>query len=138
MEALGARLGRAAVGGAVFLSGELGSGKTTLVRGILRSQGHRAAVRSPSYTLIEAYELPSRRVYHFDLYRIADPQELEALGVRDYFDGKSLCLVEWPERAAGRLWQPDVEIRIEYAGTARKVRLEAKTAIGCELSRGIG
>lgn len=129
MEALGARLARAlAPGAVVFLHGPLAAGKTTLVRGVLRALGHAGPVKSPTFTLVEPYELAGRRVYHFDLYRIADPEELEYVGLREYFDGEALCLVEWPERGAGLLPAPSLSVRIEAEGARRRVRLEPAPA----------
>lgn len=125
MEALGGELaGRARPGMVVHLEGPLAAGKTTLVRGFLRALGHRGAVRSPTFTLVEPYELCGRRVYHFDLYRIVDAEELEYLGLRDYFDGEAICLIEWPERGAGLLPAPDLRVRIAIEGERRRVELE--------------
>lgn len=131
MEILGGILSRGCPDGlTIFLHGQLGAGKTTLVRGFLHALGHTGAVKSPTYTLVEPYELEGRRVYHFDLYRLADPEELEYLGVRDYFDGQALSLVEWPERGSGVLPAPDLDIRIEVEGAGRRVYLAASTDRG--------
>ena len=122
MEALGARLARGAGKGLMlYLKGELGAGKTTLVRGFLRELGHSGSVRSPTYTLIEPYELTDRRVYHLDLYRLGDAEELEWIGIRDLLDAESLALVEWPERGRGVLPPADLEVVIEYRNSGRLV-----------------
>ncbi|KZY36550.1 tRNA threonylcarbamoyladenosine biosynthesis protein TsaE [Alcanivorax sp. HI0083] len=122
---LGADLGhRLAAGGCVYLEGDLGAGKTTLVRGMLRGLGHEGAVKSPTYTIVEPYEIAGVHIYHFDLYRLADPEELELIGVRDYFDAGSLCLLEWPERGAGVVPTPDLTITLAVHGHGRKATLE--------------
>jgi tRNA threonylcarbamoyladenosine biosynthesis protein TsaE len=132
MVALGERLGTvlANYSGAlsVHLLGNLGAGKTTLTRGILRAFGHQGAVKSPTYTLVEAYEFPARMVYHFDLYRLGDPEELEYMGIRDYFIGHNLCLIEWPERGEGILPVPDLIVNIAEQGTGRRVELQAASS----------
>jgi tRNA threonylcarbamoyladenosine biosynthesis protein TsaE len=135
----GARRGHdAAPGGAlVFLEGDLGAGKTTLVRGLLRGLGHRGPVRSPTYTLVETYELPGALVHHLDLYRIADPEELEYLGIRDLLDGNSLVLVEWPERGAGVLPAPDIRVHIEHLQEGRRLGFDAKPAWATLLRAGL-
>lgn len=129
--AAGATLAAHSAGCVVFLHGNLGMGKTTLSRGVIRALGHTGGVKSPTYTLVEPYELASgRTVYHFDLYRLADPEELEYLGVRDYFDGQSLCLVEWPEKGRGFLPIPDIDIYLEPDLPGRKLSAIANTERG--------
>ncbi|MGY6554703.1 MAG: tRNA (adenosine(37)-N6)-threonylcarbamoyltransferase complex ATPase subunit type 1 TsaE [Wenzhouxiangella sp.] len=114
MLAFGAPLAkRLAAGGVVYLSGDLGVGKTTLVRGLLRALGHEGAVKSPSYGLVESYELGNLAVHHLDLYRLGDPDEIEYLGIPDLIDDNSLLLVEWAEKGAGYLPAPSMTIRIE-------------------------
>ncbi|MGE5152418.1 MAG: tRNA (adenosine(37)-N6)-threonylcarbamoyltransferase complex ATPase subunit type 1 TsaE [Bdellovibrio bacteriovorus] len=110
----------------IYLEGDLGTGKTTLVRGILRGLGHAGPVRSPTYTLIEPYELPAARVYHLDLYRLSDPEELEYLGLRDLSAEDALLLVEWPERGAGTLPPPGLIVRIRYQTEGRHLTFDAK------------
>jgi tRNA threonylcarbamoyladenosine biosynthesis protein TsaE len=116
-----------------YLRGNLGAGKTTLTRGVLRAFGHTGYVKSPTYTLVEVYEFAARPVYHFDLYRLGDPEELEYMGIRDYFTGSSVCLLEWPERGAGYLPEPDLTVDIRVAGTGRKVILSGATPAGCQV-----
>ena len=132
MVALGEQLGRVFIQypGAltVHLLGDLGAGKTTLTRGILRAFGHAGAVKSPTYTLVEAYEFPTRTVYHFDLYRLGDPEELEYMGIRDYFVDRNLCLIEWPTRGEGVLPVPDLVIDISVAGAGRRLDLHIGAA----------
>ena len=112
----------------LHLSGDLGSGKTTLVRGLLRALGHAGPVKSPSYTLVEPYTLSSINFYHFDFYRFRSESEWLSSGFQDYFNAGAVCLVEWPERAGKLLAQPDLQVRIEFSGEARTATLEARRA----------
>ena len=127
----------AGVGLHVQLSGDLGTGKTTLVRAALRTLGHAGRVRSPTYTLVEPYTLAmddqaALHVYHFDLYRFADPIEWLDAGFREYFDGDALCLVEWPEKAGDLLGVPDLNINLELHGEGRRVAARAYTDAGAQ------
>ncbi|HID83030.1 MAG TPA: tRNA (adenosine(37)-N6)-threonylcarbamoyltransferase complex ATPase subunit type 1 TsaE [Chromatiales bacterium] len=114
----------------VTLSGDLGSGKTTLVRGILIAMGYEGRVKSPTYSLVEPYTVNGQRIYHLDLYRLADPEELEYIGVTDYLDGEALALIEWPEKAAGWLPEPDIKINLKVQGQGRSCVLNAGSDAG--------
>ena len=130
-EALGARLAAACDGPVlIFLQGDLGAGKTTLTRGFLRGLGHQGAVKSPTYTLVEPYRVGGRRVYHLDLYRVADPGELEYLGLREMLEEDAVLLIEWAERGEGWLPQPDLRVNIRHASNGRGLRLSVATPTG--------
>lgn len=136
-EALGQRLagliraeGR---GVTIFLEGNLGMGKTTLSRGLIRGLGHVGAVKSPTYTLVEPYEHLCPAAYHFDLYRLGDPEELEYMGIRDYFESGALCLIEWPERGQGVLPAADLTVTLVREGSGRSAHIVAGTDVGARL-----
>ena len=122
-------------GMAVYLAGELGSGKTTLVRGILRGFGHTGEVPSPTYALIADYDCAPFSIYHLDLYRLHGPAAAEDIGIRDYFDARSLCLVEWPERL--RLPVPDLLVMLTIRGRSRQVRFQCRGPSATGLRMGI-
>ncbi len=120
-------------GGVVFLQGALGMGKTTLARGLLNALGYQGKVKSPTYTIVEPYELESVNLYHFDLYRLEDPQEVELMGAREYFCPENLCLVEWPCRGQGWIPAADLELVFERHGHGRQLRMLAGTEKGREM-----
>jgi len=131
-EAVGAQLFNALKGsGIVFLNGDLGAGKTTLCRGVLRALGYTGAVKSPTFTLVEPYELALGHVYHFDLYRLGHPDELNYLGVDEYFHDQAMCLVEWSQKGSGLLPKPDLEVTMMVTGdTERRLSVSAQTLKG--------
>ncbi len=116
----------------IYLRGDLGAGKTTLVRGILNALGYAGRVKSPTYTLVEPYHLDGLDLRHFDLYRLHDEEEWDAAGFRDEFDGQSIFLIEWPEKALGFIPQADVEIVLEILSHGRKVGIRGNTPTGRE------
>jgi len=120
----------------IFLEGELGAGKTTLVRGILNALGYKGTVKSPTYTLVEPYFLHKKNIYHFDLYRLKDPEELELIGIRDYF-GDSICLIEWPERGKGCLPLADLRLEFLILQIGRSIKMTAQTEAGEKLVKRI-
>jgi tRNA threonylcarbamoyladenosine biosynthesis protein TsaE len=129
--ALGAALVNGGEPGRVlFLSGDLGAGKTTLVRGLLRALGWPGRVKSPTYALVEVYALSRLNLYHFDFYRFKDREEWVNSGFREHFNPESLCIVEWPEMAEGLLPLPDLHITLEITGTARSAALQAHSDAG--------
>jgi tRNA threonylcarbamoyladenosine biosynthesis protein TsaE len=134
MQALGASLARALPArttAVLHLSGDLGAGKTTLVRGFLAALGNTGRVKSPTYTLIETYELDHRTAHHLDLYRLKTPEEAEGLGLRDL---EGIVLIEWPEKGAGHLPAADVVVRLSHLGEGRSAAIEAMTDLGRQLA----
>jgi tRNA threonylcarbamoyladenosine biosynthesis protein TsaE len=130
-EALGAALAPGVAPGRVLhLHGDLGAGKTTVVRGVLRALGHEGKVKSPTYTLVEPYALSSLNLYHFDFYRLKNAAEWESSGFREYFGPQAACLVEWPERVGPALGIPDLELRLEFSPPGRRASLSANTPAG--------
>lgn len=128
---LGARLATALRPGlVVYLGGELGVGKTALVRGCLRALGYRGRVKSPTFALVELYRVSNLYLHHFDLYRLKNPQEWEDAGFRDMFGGDNVCVVEWPEKGGDRVPPADVTIQLEHAGGGRQATITAHTEAG--------
>jgi len=118
------------MGAVIYLVGDLGAGKTTFSRGFLRGMGYTEKVKSPTYTLVEPYEIGGRHIFHFDLYRVKDAEELEYIGVHDYFTNDAICLIEWPEQGFPLLPAPDLTCYIAMAGNNREVRIETHSVLG--------
>ncbi|HET9679149.1 MAG TPA: tRNA (adenosine(37)-N6)-threonylcarbamoyltransferase complex ATPase subunit type 1 TsaE [Gammaproteobacteria bacterium] len=137
-EALGAALARIIRSGAViYLHGDLGAGKTTLVRGLLQALGHKGAVRSPTYTLIEPYQFDRLNAFHLDLYRLGDPEELDYLGIRELDDPAALVLIEWPERGHGWLPAADISLRLSMEKDGRNAEIAGHSEKGSELIKNL-
>ena len=131
MLAFGQKLAEALMPGTViYMHGQLGAGKTTLVRGILQAMGYQGRVKSPTYTLVEPYEVGGQWIYHFDLYRLAEPEELEYIGIRDYDNERAICLIEWPEKGHGLLPAVDINCYIGVQLPGRQVKLLSESKQG--------
>ena len=136
--ACGDKFSRIMVNGlVVYLHGDLGAGKTTFVRGVLHGLGHVGKVKSPTYTLVEPYIIFNYNIYHFDLYRFIDEEEWDAAGFRDYFNAQSICMIEWPEKAAHVLPEPDIHVHLSHFQNARKIQFSAGSPFGKKCIEGL-
>ena len=124
---------RGTIGGRIYLRGDLGAGKTTLTRGLMRGYGYTGAVKSPTYTLVEPYEFSRYNIYHFDLYRLSDPDEVEFLGVSEYFNSQNLCLIEWPENGGSRLPKADLLISLAIENQGRRLSWQTSSERGQQI-----
>ncbi|MFT6094355.1 MAG: tRNA threonylcarbamoyladenosine biosynthesis protein TsaE [Pseudohongiellaceae bacterium] len=122
------------LGAVIYLTGDLGAGKTTLARGFIQGYGHTGPVKSPTYTLVEPYEFEHGNVYHFDLYRLTDPEEVEFLGVDDYFEEGNVCLFEWPLKGSGRIPAADLFIELSDSGTGRTLNCRIQSEKGTKIA----
>lgn len=139
MEQVGTQLATACQSRSIIhMVGDLGTGKTTLVRGFLHALGHAGTVKSPTYTLVEPYQIGNRFIYHFDLYRLSHPEELEYLGIRDYLDENVICLIEWPERGSYITPPPDLEIQLSHHVEGRRLEWQAYTETGMAIIQRMG
>ncbi len=140
MEQLGGALARSIAhsGLIIYLNGDLGAGKTTFVRGFLRALGVSHTVKSPTYTLVEPYDIQQMKIYHFDLYRLNESHELEAIGIRDYFHANAICLVEWPQKGAPFLPLPDLTLSITIMPNDRLVEIKANNNRGKDALQVLG
>jgi tRNA threonylcarbamoyladenosine biosynthesis protein TsaE len=128
-------IGVATLGGIFYLNGDLGAGKTTLTRGIMRAYGYEGAVKSPTYTIVEPYEFAKCHIYHFDLYRLADPEEVEYLGAEEYFSESNLCLIEWADRGLRIIPAADLTIDLETQGTGRQLNCQIHSEKGLKIAK---
>lgn len=134
MQSFGSRMSKYIEPGTViFLCGDLGAGKTTFTRGFLRGLGYEGHVKSPTYTIVESYELNKTTVFHFDFYRVKDPLELEYIGIEEYFTPQSICIIEWPEIVLAMLPRCDLIINIKIEENSRHLHIEAETNVGKQL-----
>ena len=121
------------MGAIIYLVGDLGAGKTTLTRGVMRGFGYEGAVKSPTYTIIEPYEFEKSKIYHFDLYRLSYAEEVEYLGAEEYFLSANLCLIEWPERGLGSIPPADLVIELTQSGIGRSVNCIEQSKKGSKI-----